>query len=344
MSRLNVSWSAVSALRSLFGLNGIAEAIWSIRADVQRITAAIADVVKQLSELRTKIGNLQEHSIDEAIANGINRFPLDQAPRMQMGTSSKWPLADVERLWNHVAATWTSLGASDPYFSVWTSEEFHLDKLNPEDIERFFATSKLDVARMHSWFGRHGRPVPHSGVIAEYGCGVGRSTPIFAREFARVKAFDISRPHLHICQNRLDSQKVTNVELIQISDFRSLKRLTGYDVFYSCIVLQHNPPPLIAAIIRQALHGLDPGGFAFFQVPTYSRGYRFDLEEYVARIRDGTIGTAMEMHLLPQEMISNLSLNAAADYWKSSRTIVSVPMEIGFRIRSSSRSASITVE
>jgi len=282
----------------------------AVRADLRRVAdaqnsnaAAIAGIVEQLSNRPAKIVHLEERH--EEVVAGIDRFPLDQAPRMQMATD--WPAADVERLWNHVAATWTNLGASDPYFSVSTFEEYRIDQLDAEGIERFFASSEHDIDRMHSWFRRHDRPVPLSGVIAEYGCGVGRSTPIFARQFSRVKAFDISGPHLRMCWDRLDSLQVRNTELIHISDFRSLERLTSYDVFYSCIVLQHNPPPLIAAIVRQALHGLNPGGFAFFQVPTYCRGYCFDLEKYVARTHNEAIGTAaMEMHLLPQETIFHI--------------------------------------
>ena len=41
-----------------------------------------------------------------------------------------------------------------------------------------------------------------------------------------------------------------------------LRPLDGlqYDVFFSRIVLQHNPPPLMAAVLRSALAGLRPGG------------------------------------------------------------------------------------
>ena len=169
---------------------------------------------------------------------------------------------------------------------------------------QFFASSQSDIIRLDQWFERHGRAVPFHGTIAEYGCGVGRSTPTLARKFARIKAYDISRPHLALCKDRLNLDFATNAELIHISDFESLNRLADYDLFYSCIVLQHNPPPLIAAILRQALRGLNPGGFGYFQVPTYSRGYSFELERYVTQLQDGSISTeAMEMHLLPQETV-----------------------------------------
>src|SRR5271169_236009 len=49
----------------------------------------------------------------------------------------------------------------------------------------------------------------------------------------------------------------------------SLARLTNVDLFFSIIVLQHNPPPVILGILDAAFAGLRPGGLAFFQVPTY---------------------------------------------------------------------------
>ena len=52
-----------------------------------------------------------------------------------------------------------------------------------------------------------------------------------------------------------------------------MRQIVGYDVFFSTIVLQHNPPPLIAYILRQVLTQLNAGGVAFFKVQTYGLGY-----------------------------------------------------------------------
>jgi SAM-dependent methyltransferase len=71
------------------------------------------------------------------------------------------------------------------------------------------------------------------------------------------------------------------------------------DFFYSVIVLQHNPPPVILTLIRNALEALKPGGIALFQVPTYIVGYSFDLHDWLAT--DQTIH--MEMHCVPQDAV-----------------------------------------
>ena len=48
--------------------------------------------------------------------------------------------------------------------------------------------------------------------------------------------------------------------------------LERVDLVYSLIVLQHNPPPVIRLIVRAFLKALNPGGVAYFQVPTTVAG------------------------------------------------------------------------
>jgi hypothetical protein len=69
------------------------------------------------------------------------------------------------------------------------------------------------------------------------------------------------------------------------------------------IVLQHNPPPIIRVIIRELIRALNSGGIALLQVPTYSLGYKFSLQEYLANeaTRNG-----IEMHVLPQNEIFDI--------------------------------------
>ena len=66
--------------------------------------------------------------------------------------------------------------------------------------------------------------------------------------FSRVIAVDISIAHLDLCRLKLEEEKVENVELRHMETIRSLDTLPEVDAFYSVIVLQHNPPPIMAAI------------------------------------------------------------------------------------------------
>jgi SAM-dependent methyltransferase len=66
--------------------------------------------------------------------------------------------------------------------------------------------------------------------------------------------------------------------------------------------MQHNPPPVIAYILRHLLRRLRPNGVAYLQVPTYCEGYEFRLPDYLA-----SQAGEMEMHVLPQRHIFDIA-------------------------------------
>ena len=86
------------------------------------------------------------------------------------------------------------------------------------------------------------------------------------------------------------------MELAQLQAIVQVPQLGGFDFLYSRIVLQHNPPPVMARLLTDLLGQLRPGGVALFQIPTYKSGYRFQIDDYLAQDND----TAMEMHYFPQ--------------------------------------------
>jgi len=170
-------------------------------------------------------------------------------------------------------------------------------------LNAFYATGSRDLARMDKWLERSRVSLPETGVCAEYGCGVGRCAVWLAKRFARVVAFDVSEPHLRLAMARAEAEGLRNIEFVHVKGNSDLQRLEGIDFFYSFIVLQHNPPPLILSILRRAFEGLKPAGVAYFQVPTYSIDYSFSLQEYLDRMTD----RGMEMHFVPQRAILDLA-------------------------------------
>jgi hypothetical protein len=75
-----------------------------------------------------------------------------------------------------------------------------------------------------------------------------------------------------------------------------LMPIQSYNFWFSRIVLQHNPPPVIASILDVAFKKLRLNGIAIFQVPTYKKNYHFDFDSYISY----ELGTSMEMHFIPQ--------------------------------------------
>ncbi len=225
----------------------------------------------------------------------------------------------MQKLWDHVERTWTQLGGEEPYFSVLTDPRFKAESLSgPADIEAFYATGQGDVERVESWLARNGLAMKAGGVCAEYGCGVGRCTEWLARRFAGVVAMDISANHLAMAERRAKQQGVGNAQYERVRSRADLAKLRGADFFYSMIVLQHSPPPIIFQVLDAAFAGLNKGGIAFFQVPTRgAEGYSFRLKDYLG----GLSNEWMEMHALDQGAVFALAhrhglrpLEASPDY------------------------------
>ena len=83
-----------------------------------------------------------------------------------------------------------------------------------------------------------------------------------------------------------------------------LKHLPKYDFIYSVIVLQHNPPPVIAAIIEAFFLLLKTNGIVMFQVPVQKRGYKFIVDDYLNQMNQNK---TMEMHIIPQPIVLEIA-------------------------------------
>ena len=196
-----------------------------------------------------------------------------------------------------IKSVWEQLGAAKPHYSVLTAQQFLPENLDGA-IDNFWASGLAEAEVFRQTVSRHGAGELRSRTCVEYGCGVGRVTMGFANLFARVHAYDISNNHLKIARQRAEETGTGNAVFHECAE-HFLDAIEPCDFFYSVIVLQHNPPPIIAVLIRKALAALRPCGIAIFQVPTYIVGYRFSLEEWLNtdHVPD------MQMHCLPQDRI-----------------------------------------
>lgn len=191
----------------------------------------------------------------------------------------------------------THLGITKPHFSVLNNTPFLPENLS-QNIGEFWATGETEAASVESMLKRHGFASLSSKTCLEYGCGVGRVTTWLASRFGQFHAYDISHGHLMQAEKRAEEIGVSNCRFHLCSD-NPLEPLAACDFFYSRLVFQHNPPPIISQLIRNALRALKPDGIAIFQVPTYRIGYSFSIAEWLAaeHVLD------MQMHCLPQQAI-----------------------------------------
>jgi SAM-dependent methyltransferase len=204
--------------------------------------------------------------------------------------------AELEQMVTHVERTWTRLGETEPHWSVITEPRFKAASF-AANRDVFHDYGRRNEAQLAAAAARAGLDVTRYRTCFELGCGVGRETVWLAERFARVIGADISQPHLDTARAAVSGRD--NVTLLHITRLAELAALPAYDLLYCRIVLQHNPPPVITAILAQMLGGLAPGGAAFFQVPVWIPGYRFRVADYLADLQTGP----MEMHALPQRRL-----------------------------------------
>ncbi|MBV9734534.1 MAG: class I SAM-dependent methyltransferase [Acidisphaera sp.] len=225
--------------------------------------------------------------------------PLDWPPmEIQLRTSDE----DLQAMMDRVNRHWTQLGIDDPYWSVLGSEDFRQETIE-ETREEFYETGQMEVDRLFSFAARSGIDLAARRTCFELGCGIARVTRALAPHFQHVYAADISAVHLEHARTALAEADITNVSLIRVTSLESIRSIRNYDLFYSYISLQHNAPPVIAHILGTVLTNLNPGGVAFFQVPTYHLGYEFSAQTYLENEEDEA---SMEMHVLPQEKVMDI--------------------------------------
>lgn len=215
----------------------------------------------------------------------------------------------LKQLFAHTEATWTRLGDEEPHWSVLSAERFKQDHLEAHRAE-FYASGQGDVALFLAFLERNG--VSASGLhrVLEYGCGVGRVTRYLAQQFPAVEACDISPSHLEQAQAWVRGADLSNVDFRRIRSVQDVYGPQDIDAVFSVIVLQHNPPPAIVAILTALLARLKPGGVAYFQVPTHATHYSFKLDDY---LRDALTAAHIEMHYVPQRRIFQLVSDANCD-------------------------------
>ncbi len=216
--------------------------------------------------------------------------------------------AQLQQLFQHIQTTWQSLGETEPYWSVLSGDQFtqaHIEATK----EAFYHSGQRAADLLFNTLRRHNIDPTSFTSCLEYGCGLGRVTRWLAERFEHVVAYDISRSHLQFAQTYIHEQGLHNVEVRHLQHVQNLDTLPQTDVVYSILVLQHNPPPIIAIILHALLRSLKPGGVAFLQVPTYQLGYSFSLQTY---LNTAATQQKLEMHVLPQSEVFEIVRQAGA--------------------------------
>ena len=290
-------------LRKLFSSRSISpEAVtWGYRLFLDRepeSPVVVLDKLRRLSntqDMRQEFVNSKEF-LQRNLASQFLSLSGNEPPMLIEKVS------DLQPLFSHIQNVWENLGETEPYWSVLSADQFKSSRIGVTRSE-FYNSGFDNVETLFKTLERNGIDITSLKTCLEYGCGLGRVTCWLAKRFDSVIGYDISRSHLRLAKQYLDEAGIQNVSLYNVNKPQDIGDFPKVDVVYSIIVLQHNPPPIIRVTIQELIRALNPGGIAFFQVPTYRLGYRFSLQEYL--ISEATRGD-IEMHVLPQNEIFDI--------------------------------------
>jgi len=253
--------------------------------------------------LRLAMMNSAEFQSSEVMRNQDHLLNSMGVPFDAPAISIETEVTDLQlrEMWRRVCGSWEDLGQNGAHHSVLTSPMYMPDAFHENEAE-FWASGETEATHLVAHLARVGVTDLGDQTCVEYGCGVGRLSVPLAERFAKVFALDISQPHLDLATERANSVGAENITFLNVGSLPKTL-IPACDFFFSRIVLQHNPPPVIAKVIASALHALRPGGTALFQVPVYRVGYDFSVATYLSAQNK----KEMEMHCIPQSVVFEIA-------------------------------------
>lgn len=161
---------------------------------------------------------------------------------------------------NDTDKDWEKFGKDDPYFGVLSDDAFKKDRLNPEALERFFASGEEFISEILSMASRLAGAEFRPKSALDFGCGVGRLVIPLSRRCDRVVGVDVSPSMIREAVENCRKRNRTNV--VFHDSVQAAGAAGKFDFINSFIVFQHIPPDRGYAILRQLVDSLAPGGVA----------------------------------------------------------------------------------
>ncbi|RLE24293.1 MAG: hypothetical protein DRJ50_04890 [Actinobacteria bacterium] len=129
------------------------------------------------------------------------------------------------------------------------------------DLEQFVATGDAEVSAYLTVFGLRSPDIDQQTMV-EIGCGIGRMTCGFSREFAHVIGCDLDAGFLERCHETVSRfGKVDRLKTSRVADGHTLDlRPNTSDVTFSYITLQHCDPDDALELTAEAVRVTKPGG------------------------------------------------------------------------------------
>ena len=269
------------------------------------------------SKLPTTIEDLYQHLMKS------DEFYKKLMPCFNLGSNFKKSHIQIHAseeeqklLHARTARQWGRLGEEEPHWSVLVHDQFKQSNIK---LDEFYQTGENDLELLKSALDRIDLSLKDLNhlTLLELGCGVGRVTSHLAPHFEKVIALDISPGNLSHAIHYCDQIALKNVSFHLLKQVDEVSQFKDFDFFFSCIVLQHNPPPVQLSLLDQIFSNLNSGGYVYFQIPTYQPGYAYNIQDYL-----NSNELVMDMHCMPQHEIFSLfskhglrAIDVTQDLW-----------------------------
>jgi 2-polyprenyl-3-methyl-5-hydroxy-6-metoxy-1,4-benzoquinol methylase len=251
--------------------------------------------------LRTLLGRKpQSKALTQTVEQITHDFLIANHTYDALNIEVDVPPAILKQMFKRIKSEWSALGETEPYWSVITSDEFRSKNIK-QHLGSFLESGKTNVEWMQNIARRNGVTLGDKQTCLELGCGVGRVTLPLSEVFDHVTGFDVSPGNLAECDALIKAKGANNITTHLMTEIEAIHSAPGFDVLFSVIVLQHNPPPVQKYLLEVLLAKIKPGGAAYFQLPTYLPGYAFNATEYLASSE-----REMEMHAVPMKQVLKL--------------------------------------
>ncbi len=165
---------------------------------------------------------------------------------------------NIDQLRHH----WNKLGEEDAYWAVLTEPS----KINNKwDVQHFYQTGRNELHQIFQTIGL--QDYIHTGHVLDFGCGPGRLTQAFCRQFEQVTGVDIS-------SSMIEKAKAYNQYPDKCTYFTNPKNNLhqfqdeSFDLVFSYITLQHIRPVYIWDYLKEFLRLSKKGKFLLFNLPS----------------------------------------------------------------------------
>ena len=217
---------------------------------------------------------------------------------------------------------------------------FNNEKRDDLTLEEFVATGDSEVGSYLTVFGLRNANLENQTMV-EIGCGIGRMTCAFTREFGVVSACDLDAGFLERCIETVGRfGKVDRLNTIHVADGKTLDIApNSADLAFSYITFQHCDPDDALELTAEAVRITRPGGKVVLNYRSRGRGDALLIP--MSKVMRGLfqvpkLGTWLARHrmaarigwqanrLNPDEIIGPLSaLFSSVELWRNPKSSVS---------------------